>query len=162
MQDNIKLINTLKRRPSAVCDIRGSMKYRGIRGRTLFYQTRQGVVVVTRVWGLPRSDDACGNSVFGCHIHSGSACRGNENDPFAEAGTHFNPKGCLHPYHAGDMPPLFANDGFAFSAFLSDRFDVRQIVGRTVIVHSMPDDFTTQPAGNSGAKIACGQINLLI
>ena len=56
------------------------------------------------------------------------------------------------------MPPLFINDGYAFMIFLTDRFKVDEIIGRTVIIHSMPDDFTTQPSGNSGMKIACGVV----
>ena len=72
--------------------------------------------------------------------------------------THYNPKDCPHPYHAGDMPPLFGNNGEAFMAFMTDRFTVEEIIGKTVIIHSNPDDFTTQPGGNSGEKIACGKI----
>lgn len=33
----------------------------------------------------------------------GSLCKGNDNDPFSDAGTHYNPSGCPHPYHAGDL-----------------------------------------------------------
>ena len=42
--------------------------------------------------------------------------------------------------------------------FLTDRFTLKEIIGRTVVIHSMPDDFTSQPSGNSGEKIACGVI----
>ena len=65
---------------------------------------------------------------------------------------------CRHPYHTEDMPPLFGSQGYAFSIFLSGRFSVCEIIGRTVIIHLNPDDFHTQPSGNSGAKIACGMI----
>ena len=41
---------------------------------------------------------------------------------------------------------------------LTDRFSVSDILGRTLVIHISPDDFTTQPSGNSGKKIACGQI----
>lgn len=43
-------------------------------------------------------------------------------------------------------------------AFTTDRFSVEEIVGKTIIIHSNVDDFTTQPGGNSGEKIACGVI----
>ena len=43
-------------------------------------------------------------------------------------------------------------------AFMTDRFTVEEIVGKTIIIHSNADDFTTQPGGNSGKKIACGAI----
>lgn len=38
------------------------------------------------------------------------------------------------------------------------RFFVEDIIGRTVVIHSGPDDFYTQPSGNPGNKIACGVI----
>ena len=100
----------------------------------------------------------CSGGVFGFHIHEGNACTGNENDPFANAGGHYNPTNCPHPYHAGDLPPLFSNNGYAFMSVLINKFTVNEIIGRTVIIHSQPDDFTTQPSGNSGKKIACGEI----
>ncbi|MFQ7398750.1 MAG: superoxide dismutase family protein, partial [Neglectibacter sp.] len=50
------------------------------------------------------------------------------------------------------------NHGYAWSAFLTSRFTIRQVLGRTLIIHGSPDDFTTQPAGNSGKRIACGEI----
>ena len=83
---------------------------------------------------------------------------GTPVDPFSDALTHYNPDTCAHPQHAGDLPPLFGNNGYAFSMFLTNRFSVSEIIGRTVILHSAPDDFTSQPAGNSGVKIACGVI----
>ena len=146
------------RRPDAMADITGSEKYPDISGRIWFYQTERGVLVVTEMNGLPKSEDACGEQIFGCHIHSGSHCSGNKEDAFAETKAHYNPHNCEHPYHAGDMPPLFGNDGYAFSIFLSDRFRIREIIGRTVIIHLNSDDFHSQPSGNSGMKIACGVI----
>ena len=79
-------------------------------------------------------------------------------EPFPMSGTHYNPHNCPHPYHAGDMPPLFGTNGYAFLSFITSRFKVNEIIGKTVIIHSSPDDFTTQPSGNSGTKIACGVI----
>lgn len=56
------------------------------------------------------------------------------------------------------MPPLFENNGYAYLSFLTNRFQIKDIVGKTVIIHDMPDDFKTDPSGNSGTKIACGII----
>jgi Cu-Zn family superoxide dismutase len=56
------------------------------------------------------------------------------------------------------MPPLFSSGGRAFLVFLTNRFKVRDVVGRTVVIHAGRDDFTTQPSGDSGKKIACGVI----
>lgn len=39
-----------------------------------------------------------------------------------------------------------------------NKFKVKGIIGKVIIIHDMPDDFTTQPSGNSGTKIACGKI----
>lgn len=104
------------------------------------------------------SPNSCKGRIFGFHIHSGSRCSGNGSDPFADTDGHYNPGGCEHPYHAGDMPPLFGSDGCAYLVFLTNRFTVNEVIGRTVVIHDMPDDFTSQPAGNAGNKIACGVI----
>lgn len=155
---NINFTSIFLRRPDASADVRGSKKYTDINGRVNFYQTRMGVIVSAEISGLPQNQDKCEQPVFGFHIHSGTQCEGNADDPFAGAQGHYNPDECMHPYHAGDLPPLFGADGCAFSAFLTDRFSVKDIIGKTVIVHASPDDFMTQPSGNSGLKIACGEI----
>lgn len=151
-------IHVLKNAPSAVSEIRGSAKYPEINGRVYFYQTSFGVLVLSQVFGLPESDMPCKKRVFAFHIHSGGSCTGNGNDAFSDTLGHYNPENCEHPYHAGDLLPLFGCGGYAFEVFLSDRFYVNDIIGKTVIVHSNPDDFTSQPSGNAGEKIACGEI----
>lgn len=148
----------MRKGPHAVAYLNGSPDYPKIQATVEFYQTKAGVLVSAYASGLPTADDICKKPIFAMHIHSGSRCSGNETDYFADAMTHYNPNGCAHPYHAGDMPPLFGVNGYAFSMFLTDRFSVKEVLGRTVIIHSNPDDFTTQPAGNSGEKIACGII----
>ena len=162
----IQFSSALNNRPHAVAIVTGSDEYASIRGRVSFYQTPYGVIVTAEVAGLPMETAAsaseptsCRQSpIFGFHIHEGTSCSGTLEDPYADAMTHFNPNDCPHPYHAGDLPPLFGCNGYAFSAVLTDRFAVKDIIGRTVIIHANPDDFTTQPSGNSGAKIACGVI----
>ena len=149
-----QFLSCLRRRPDARAVIAGSDAYPEINGIVRFYQTERGVLVATEVTGLP------GDSFYAFHIHGGDRCAGNEADPFADAMTHYNPDRRPHPDHAGDLPPLLANGGCAFSVVLTDRFTVQDILGRTVIIHDRPDDFTTQPNGNSGAKIACGEIRL--
>ncbi len=144
--------------PSAVALIKGSAVYPEINGIVKFYQTRYGVVVSAEITGLPRIVRYNESPIFAFHIHGGASCTGNATDPFANAQTHYNPTGAPHPYHAGDLPPLFGADGIAFSVALTDRFTVDEMVGKTVVIHDSPDDFTTQPAGNSGNKIACGEI----
>lgn len=152
------LCNILRGRAFAAAHIKGSEKYPGINGTVMFYNACSGILVRSEIFGLPKGADACKSPIFGFHIHSGFECEGTKDDPFADAMTHYNPNDCMHPFHAGDMPPLFGANGTAFSVFLTDRFKANEIIGRTVIIHSNPDDFTTQPSGNSGEKIACGII----
>lgn len=152
------LYSVFRRRADAAALIRGSEKYSDIRGRVLFYQLQYGVLVRAEVINLPKNTGTCDSPIFAFHIHGGNRCEGTPEDPFADAGTHYNPKNCPHPYHAGDLPPLFGADGRACSVFLTDRFTVREIIGKTVIIHASLDDFTTQPSGNAGEKIACGVI----
>lgn len=151
-------ITALSKAPQAEAVIKGSSEYPDINGKVRFYRTNSGVLVAAEVFCLPTSASECCDRVFGFHIHEGDECCGNSSDPFAGAKSHYNPCNCTHPHHAGDMPSLFENDGYSFSVFLTDRFSINEIIGKTVIIHSDPDDFTTQPSGNSGSKIACGVI----
>ncbi len=145
------------RRNEAIAKVYGGRSHPLIYGKVFFRQTVSGVMITAQIYNLPRqnSNDF---GVFGFHIHEGGSCSGTSEDEFANAKAHFNPQGEQHPYHAGDLPPLFANEGYAFMQVLTDRFTVCDIIGKTIIIHSMPDDFETQPSGNSGDKIACGKI----
>jgi len=144
--------------PHAWAQIRGSTQYPNLHGLVRFFRTNFGTLTETEIRGLPDPENNCQNSVFGFHIHSGSSCTGSEADPFYDTGMHYNPGNCPHSSHAGDLPPLFGNAGYAYSVFLTSRFTVNEIIGKTVVIHLSPDDFTSQPAGNSGQKIACGVI----
>lgn len=66
-----------------------------------------------------------------------------------------------HGNHAGDFPVLFSNNGSSRMSFFTSKFKVADIIGRSVIIHESPDDYRTQPAGNSGRKLACGVIRRL-
>ncbi|HIU29391.1 MAG TPA: superoxide dismutase family protein [Candidatus Egerieisoma faecipullorum] len=147
-----------KRHPDASAALRGSAAYPNLRGKVSFYQVGSKVLVTAAVEGFPNENGKCLYPVYAMHIHTGASCTGNIADPFADTGSHYNPNGCAHPYHAGDLPPLFSNKGSAWSAFVTDRFTVREIINRTVVIHERADDFKTQPSGDSGKKIACGVI----
>ncbi len=148
----------IKQRPVAGARVFGNILYPEINGNIWFYQASTGVLVVSDIEGLPKSTGPCQNPIFAIHIHEGGSCSGNNIDFFADAGNHYNPNNCPHPYHSGDLPPLFSVNGDAFFAALTNRFAIDEIIGNTVVIHSSVDDFKTQPAGNSGAKIACGEI----
>lgn len=139
-------------------NIKGGKEYPNINGFVYFKETKNGVVVTAKINGLPQSKDNCKGRFFGFHIHSGSSCTGNMKDEFSDAGVHYNPNNCPHPYHVGDLPPLIENDGYAYMSVLINKFKISDIIGKVLIIHDMPDDFTTQPSGNSGRKIACGVI----
>ncbi len=141
--------------PEHYAQIRGSSTYPQIKGMVFFYRFRRGTVVVADITGLPETE----TGIFGFHIHEGNACTGDGKDPFGDTKGHYNPYGLSHPMHAGDMPVLFGNNGKAWSAFYTNRFMPGEITGKTVVIHDMPDDYKSQPAGNAGMKIACGVID---
>ena len=137
--------------------VRGDSGNPNLRGTVTFRQMRAGVLVTAEIYGLPQSEP--GTNIFALHIHEGGSCGdGDSGEPFPLSGGHYNPSGVEHPSHAGDLPPLFANGGHAYLSVLSNRFAVSEIIGKTVIIHSRPDDFTSQPSGNAGTKFACGVI----
>lgn len=148
----------LRQRPKAVAVIKGSSSYPDIKGTVYFYQTPEGVLITASISGLPQDSGECSSRVFGFHIHGGDSCTGTEQSPFENTGSHYDKLKCDHPHHSGDMPPLFGNNGSAYLSFLTNRIYVADIIGKTVVIHSQPDDFVSQPAGNSGTKIACGKI----
>ena len=156
MTDSI--LQFLANQPRAFAHVQGSEKYPQVEGLVTFYDFLDGTIVMADISGLPHEEETCERGFFGFHIHEGTACTGNEEDPFADAGSPFNPAGCPHPAHAGDMPVLEENRGRSWLAFYTERFTPRDVLGRTVVIHSMPDDYHTQPSGDSGEKMACGVI----
>jgi Cu-Zn family superoxide dismutase len=102
------------------------------------------------------------NSEHGFHIHEAGDC--SSPDAMSAKG-HFNPTGKPHgnpmggEHHAGDLPALKADaKGAAKLETTVSGISVSSIVGRGLIVHADPDDYKTQPTGNSGARVACGVI----
>ena len=128
-------------------------------GTVTFTQKGDKVAVDALVTGLTPGG-------HGFHIHEKGDCSSGDG---MSTGGHFNPRGKPHAMpatpdrHAGDMPMLVADA--SGNATLAVELDVitigggeTDIVGRGLIVHKDPDDFTTQPTGNSGARVACGVI----
>lgn len=134
-----------------------------IRGIVYFKDIPDGVKVCVKVNGLPLYQPAKGNKSpigpHGFHLHQFGNCQvGDPTNPFQSAGGHWNPDNQPHGNHAGDFPVLFSNHGLAQMCFFTDKFKVRDIIGKSVIIHQNPDDYRTQPAGNSGLRLACGVI----
>ena len=135
----------------AAANIKGEGKNAPLSGQVRFYQKKDYVLVQAMIRGLPETE----SGFFGFHIHEGSDCGGTD---FGDTGSHLNPENLPHPKHVGDLPPLLKCGDFAYLTVATDRFALPDIIGKTVVIHNMPDDFTTQPAGNAGTKIACGVI----
>ena len=131
-----------------------------VAGTVRFAQKGDNVLVTADVSGLKP------NSEHGFHVHEKGDCSAPDG---MSAGGHFNPTGKPHAHHgqgerhAGDMPNLKADaNGNAKYSFETDALAVgggaANVVGRSVVVHRDPDDYKTQPAGNSGPRLACGVI----
>ena len=129
-------------------------------GQVRFAQTGRRVVVSGEVRGLKP------NAEHGFHVHEKGDCSSRDG---MSAGGHYNPTGAPHGrhgaglHHAGDLPSLRADaNGVASFRFESSTISVgsgpADIVGKGLIVHRDPDDYTTQPTGNAGARLACAVI----
>ena len=128
--------------------------------------TEVGRAVATEVAGGIRvSIDASKLSpgVHGVHVHTTGRCDGPD---FTTAGGHWNPTAMKHGMqnpmgpHAGDMPNMTVGaDGRGTvsvnlpSGTMAGLMDAD---GAAFVIHAGPDDLKTDPAGNSGGRIACG------
>ncbi|NMF89177.1 superoxide dismutase family protein [Aromatoleum petrolei] len=127
-------------------------------GTVKFTEVDGGVLIDASVTGLSPGK-------HGFHIHEKGDCSAPDG---TSAGGHFNPSGKPHgdpakgERHLGDMPMLVADaNGNAKLGTILEGLTISgkgNIVGLGVIVHAAPDDFKTQPTGNSGARVACGVI----
>lgn len=95
----------------------------------------------------------------GLHLHAVGRCDGPS---FDSAGAHWNPAGRQHGHlnpagaHAGDLPNLTASaNGRGTINFLVAGGSLADADGTALVIHAMPDDYRTDPSGNSGGRIAC-------
>ncbi len=120
-----------------------------------------GVHLQGRLTGLPPG------STHGLHIHEHGDCSAFDA---SSAGEHFNPTGVEHGdpvgmiHHAGDIANQIADaqgvidvDATVHGVSL-DTGTADDVIGRALILHRDPDDYASQPSGNSGPRIACGVI----
>lgn len=131
-----------------------------VAGMVTFTPAGDKVRVEVRVSGLTPG-------AHGFHVHEVGDCSAADA---ASAKGHFNPAGKMHghqsgEHHGGDMPNLEADAGgnatmTAEIGQMSIAEGPAGIVGRSVVVHADPDDYKSQPAGNSGKRIACGVIRM--
>ena len=150
-------------RETAFAKILGGNLAPNLYGNIFFDYVAGGTEVHVEVWGLPLYESAKDGKgpigPFGFHIHEIGICEITDpENPFNSAGSHYNPTDQPHGNHAGDFPVIFSNNGYARMSFFTDKFKPRDIIGKSVIIHQNPDDYRTQPAGNSGKRMACGVI----
>ena len=143
------------RAPAAIAWVRGGDAAPNLSGLVKFYQTPySGVLVEAEIFNLPNKQEPGSTDFYAMHIHQNGDC----SDDFTKTGDHYNPSGKPHPDHAGDLLPLLGNEGYAWLSFYDKRFSTDDIIGRSIVIHSHADDFTSQPSGNSGTKIGWGVI----
>lgn len=147
----------------AVANIKGGPLDPNLNGIVYFMDVPGGTEVYVEVRGLPKYKSAEGGKPpigpHGFHIHQfGNCAVGDAKNPFSAVGGHWNPTNQPHGNHAGDFPVLFSNDGYSKMSFFTNKFKVADIIGKAVIIHESPDDYRSQPAGDSGKKLACGVI----
>jgi Cu-Zn family superoxide dismutase len=128
-------------------------------GTVTFVQSGDKLKVFAEISGLTPG-------LHGFHIHEKGDCSAPDG---TSAGGHFNPSGKPHgdpahaDHHAGDLTQLVADaNGVARQVSYVEGPTLADgpgnIIGRSVIIHAAPDDYKTQPTGNSGARQACGVI----
>jgi len=152
------------RSTDAIAWVKGGPLAPQVYGRVYFKDIPEGTMVCADIYGLPAYQPASEMQSqigpHGFHIHEKGDCtEGTITDPFPATGMHWNPDNQPHGNHAGDFPVLFSNGGHEQMCFTTKRFKPADIIGRSVIIHQSPDDYRTQPSGNSGKKLACGVIN---
>ncbi|HEY5635097.1 MAG TPA: superoxide dismutase family protein [Burkholderiaceae bacterium] len=145
-------------RPAAVAQMQPRSASQ-VTGRVWFTQGAHHTMVHFDLSGLKPGAE------HGFHLHEKGDCSAPDA---TSAGGHFNPGGQPHGHprdarrHAGDLPNLRADaSGVARGVFPVDRMEIDGpggVLGRGVVVHRDPDDYRSQPAGNSGPRVACGVI----
>ena len=132
-----------------------------VSGTLVLVQTRVGVRIQGDIGGLAPG------STHGFHVHETGDCSAADA---SSAGGHFNPGGSPHGkagtaiHHAGDIDNIVVDaSGVAHvdatvQGMVLGGGSSANILGRALVVHAAPDDYRTQPSGNSGARIACGVV----
>lgn len=132
-----------------------------VRGLVTFHRAGEATIVRAKLSGLPPGE-------HGFHVHEVGDCSAPDG---TSAKGHFNPGGMKHGHHqyhhaerhVGDLPNLVA-DAQGRAVYKAEVKGLNLVagmdgvMGRSVVVHADPDDYRSQPAGNSGKRVACGVI----
>jgi superoxide dismutase, Cu-Zn family len=129
--------------------------------RAILWPANNGVEVRVQAAGLPHGQ-------YGVHIHATGRC---DAPGYESAGGHWNPAGRQHGklnpqgHHLGDLDNLVVNaDGgrlefaIAGATLHGGEAPIVDADGAAIVIHADPDDYRTDPSGNSGARIACGTL----
>ena len=130
-----------------------------VSGTVTFTEVADGVQMQAEITGLTPGN-------HGFHVHEFGDCSAADA---SAAGAHFNPTHEPHAgpdaaqRHVGDMGNVQADaSGKAKLEYVDHQIsltnDQRSVIGRSVVVHAKADDLKSQPAGDSGARVACGVI----
>jgi superoxide dismutase, Cu-Zn family len=133
-------------------------------GEVELLQMADGVQLIAQIKGLPPGD-------YAMHLHAVGRCAGPD---FSSAGPHFNPEAKQHGRenpmgaHAGDLPNIImtAGGGGDLNVMLPGlrlNDGTAPLIdgdGAAVVLHAKPDDYRSDPAGNAGSRIACGEVKL--
>lgn len=141
---------------AAFIDASGEMS-----GSATLTGTPNGVLIEIEVNGLPA------DQWVAFHVHETGSC--DPDTHHESAGGHFNPSDVEHGYltetgpHAGDMPNQYVPaDGVlrsqTFNPFVTLDDGEASIMGRALMVHAQADDYTSQPSGDAGDRLACAVI----
>jgi len=132
-----------------------------VSGTVTFVEVADGVQIQAEITGLSPGK-------HGFHVHEFGDCSAVD---LASAGAHFNPTSKPHAgpdaaeRHVGDMGNVEADaSGAAKLDYVDHEIsltnDQRSVIGRSVVLHAKADDLKSQPAGDSGARVACGVIGI--
>lgn len=126
-------------------------------GTVKFIQEANGLRIIADIKGLKPGE-------HGFHVHEFGDCSNNGE----AAGDHFSPENKIHgspelssEHHAGDLGNIKADQvgNVSYDRVIPD-LKLHFLLGRSIVIHENPDDFKTQPTGNSGKRIACGVIGM--
>ncbi|TXD54481.1 superoxide dismutase family protein [Polaribacter sp. IC066] len=147
---------------TAIVDI-ASKSGSNVTGNVTFTEKNGKVFMKASVTGL-----SAGNHAI--HIHAIGDCSAEDG---TSAGGHWNPTDQNHgewmkePFHTGDIGNIVADkEGKGTIVRTTDLWcidcddDTKNIVGKAIIIHAGPDDFSSQPSGAAGPRVGCGEIVL--
>lgn len=142
----------------AVAQVRGYADT-AINGKVKFDLKGDSLVITAAIGGLVPGQ------TYGMHVHEIGDCSSptSSGPVFSQTEPHGNPFDSLGTHQRGGLPNLQADlNGIGRLDFSTTAIDLRttaeSVLDRSVMIHSNPDDFISQPNGNSGDPLACGVI----